>query len=525
MCTCEHHSRRPVTASRRALLAGSTGLVTTAAALRFDPAAAGESRTETYTGSFSGVATPDWHYLPVEVPPGVREIEVSYSYEKTDTGLGFSANVIDIGIFDPRGTDLDDGNGATGFRGWSGGARDSFRISARRATPGYLAGPITAGTWHVALGPFAVVPPGVDYRVTVTLRFGRERRRFRPDPAPRRVRGTGPGWYRGDCHLHTVHSDGRHTQASLAALAREAGLDFIGSTEHNTSSAQLTWGRHTPNDLLVLNGEEVTTRAGHWLALGLPAGTWVDWRFRPEDDALTTFTERVRGVGGLAVTAHPFAPGPGSTWGFDPTYAAMDLVEIWNGPWTLDDQVAVEAWHALLVAGTYVPVMGSSDSHTEDQVVGLPQTVVRAGTLSTPAVVRGLRGGHSWIAESSAVDLSLTASLGDRTATCGEALGAAATDLVDVRLTVTGAPGCLAQLRGPVGVLGGAVTGDEGAGEVVVTVPAGLVPFVRAEVRRLDGAPVLDPLAGVPALAMVAMTNPVFLGAGPSRPTGAATGS
>ena len=69
------------------------------------------------------------------------------------------------------------------------------------------------------------------------------------------------------------------------------------------------------------------------------------------------------------------------------------------------------------------------------------------------------------------------------------------------------------------------MTDDEGAGEVVVTVPAGLVPFVRAEVRRLDGAPVLDPLAGVPALAMVAMTNPVFLGAGPSRRTGAATGS
>lgn len=516
MCTCEHHSRRPVTASRRALLAGSTGLVTTAAVLRFDPATAGESRTETYTGSFSGIATPDWHYLPVEVPPGVREIEVSYSYEKTDTGLGFSANVIDIGIFDPRGTDLDDGSGATGFRGWSGGARDSFRISASRATPGYLAGPITPGTWHVALGPFAVVPPGVDYEVSVTLRFGRERRRFRPDPAPRRVRGTGPGWYRGDCHLHTVHSDGRHTQASLAVLAREAGLDFIGSTEHNTSSAQLTWGRHAPDDLLVVNGEEVTTRAGHWLAFGLPAGTWIDWRYRPQDDALTTFTERVRGVGALAVTAHPFAPGPGSTWGFDPTYAAMDLVEIWNGPWTLDDQVAVEAWHALLVAGTYVPVMGSSDSHNDGQTVGLPQTVVRAGTLSTPAVVRGLRGGHAWIAESSAVDLSLTASLGDRTATCGEALGAAATDLVDVRLTVAGAPGCLAQVRGPAAVLGAATTDADGAAEVAVTVPAGLASFVRAEVRRLDGAPVLNPLEGVPGLAMVAMTNPVFLGEHPA---------
>ncbi|MGB0191573.1 MAG: phosphoesterase, partial [Nocardioides sp.] len=175
MCTC------PLT--RRGLLAGSTGVVTTAAVARFEPAAAGQSRSETFTGTFTGVGTPDWHYLPVEVPRGVREIEVSYAYEKTDTGLGFSANVIDIGIFDPSGHDL---GAASGFRGWSGGARDRFRISRRRATPGYLAGPITPGTWHVVLGPFAVVPPGVDYEVTVTLHFGRDRRRFKPEPAPRR---------------------------------------------------------------------------------------------------------------------------------------------------------------------------------------------------------------------------------------------------------------------------------------------------------------------------------------------------
>lgn len=508
MCTC------PLT--RRALLAGSSGLVTTAAVARFEPAAAGQSRTETFTGSFTGVATPDWHYLPVEVPHGVREIEVSYAYETTETGLGFSANVIDIGIFDPSGFELGQ---ADGFRGWSGGARDRFRISAREATPGYLAGPITPGTWHVVLGPFAVVPPGVDYEVSVTLHFGRERRRFRPWPAPRRVPGAGPGWYRGDCHLHTVHSDGRHTQGSLLTLAREAGLDFLGSTEHNTSSAGFTWGRHVPDDFLVINGEEVTTRAGHWLALGLPAGTWIDWRFRPEDQQLSTFAERVRGVGGMAVTAHPFSPGPGSTWGFDPTYTDMDAVEIWNGPWTLDDQVAVTAWHALLVAGTYVPVMGNSDSHHDGQQVGLPQTVVRADALAVGAILRGLRGGHAWIAESRAVDLTLEASQGDRVATCGETLTTGPTDLVQVRLVVTGAPGCLAQVIGAAGPLAGAVTDGSGAAEVVAQVPAGLTPFVRAEVRRLDGAPVLNPVQGVPGLAMVALTNPVLLG-GPGSPAG-----
>ena len=58
----------------------------------------------------------------------------------------------------------------------------------------------------------------------MTLHFGRQPKRFRPKPAPRRVKGSGPGWYRGDCHLHTVHSDGRHTQRSLLALAREQAL-------------------------------------------------------------------------------------------------------------------------------------------------------------------------------------------------------------------------------------------------------------------------------------------------------------
>ena len=72
-----------------------------------------------------------------------------------------------------------------------------------------------------------------------------------------------------------------------------------------------------------------------------------------------------------------------------------------------------------------------------------------------------------------------------------------------------------AQVIGPVTPLAGALTDAAGDAEVTVQVPAGLAPFVRAEVRRTDGQPELNPLAGVPGLAMVALTNPVFLGARP----------
>lgn len=509
---CDHHDGPAL--DRRALLLSGAGVATYSATAGLSPAAAARRRRTrqpavlSFNGHFDGVATPDWHYLPVRVPRGVREIHVVYSYDKQDTGAGFSVNVIDIGMFDPSGHGL--GN-AAGFRGWSGGARTEFRIASGSATPGYLPGPVTPGVWHVVLGPVAIVPPGVDWRVTVTLTFGPPEPAFKPRPAPRAVAGTTSGWYRGDLHLHTVHSDGRWTQPELLAAARAAGLDFIGSSEHNTSSASLSWGEHVPDDFLVINGEEVTTRAGHWQAMGLPAGAWIDWRFRPADDQLGRFTERVRSLGGLAIANHPWVPIPSTKWDFGYAYPHMDAVEIWNGPWTPDDQTGVEHWHALLVSGRFVPVVGNSDSHHAGQTVGRAQTVVRAASLSSGAVVAGLMGGHAWLAESSAVDLEFSAAVDGRTAECGDRLGAGPTDVASVRLVVSGAPNCLLQVHGPAAVLGGTLTDSAGRGVVEVAVPVATAAFVRAEVRRPGAAPVVNPLEGVPAAPMVAMTNPIFL--------------
>ncbi len=332
-----------------------------------------------------------------------------------------TVNVVDIGIFDPSGHALGD---ARGFRGWSGGARRSFRISRSHATPGYLAGPIAPGRWAVALGPYQIAGAGTPWTVRVTLHFGPKGPRFEPRPAPTAVPGRGPGWYRGDLHVHTVHSDGRQTQAQVLADARAAGLDFIGSSEHNTSSAQRTWGRHVPDDFLVIAGEEVTTRAGHWLATGVEPGTWIDWRYRPEDGQLARFADRARAAGGLAIAAHPYQLGSGIGWQFGDDFAEMDAVEVWNGPWSGLNQTAneraVQRWHRLLTDGVLKPAVGNSDSHDHDQQIGLAQTIVRAGALSVPELLAGYRGGHSWLAESARVGLELTAALGEVTYGCGD---------------------------------------------------------------------------------------------------------
>ncbi len=369
----------------------------------------GADLTRTVTGHLPTGAA-DFVYLPVEVPRGVRQIAVSYTYDRPAVPAGIPGNACDIGIFDERGTAL----GGEGFRGWSGGARTGFAISAAEATPGYLPGPVGEGTWHVVLGPYTVAPQGMDYAVTVALGFGDPGTTPAPRYPPQTVPGRGRGWYRGDCHLHTVHSDGGRTLEQLAALARAAGLDFINSSEHNTSSAHPLLGPVAGDDLLVLTGEEVTTRNGHYLAIGLDPGEWIDWRYRARDDAFDRFAGQIRRAGGLVVPAHPYGGSLAGQWKFG--YDNVDAIEVWNGRWTLDDEASLLTWDNLLTGtarrgdGHWIPAMGNSDAHRDPDVVGLPQTVVLADGLDRRSIRAGLLAGRSWIAESAAVRLSFSAS-------------------------------------------------------------------------------------------------------------------
>jgi predicted metal-dependent phosphoesterase TrpH len=496
---------------RRSLLLGGAGLgaglITSAGLIDFPAAAAGTTTTRHFHGTFDDPNTPDWHYLPFTMPRGVRELRVHYDFQPHDTGLGFSTNVVDTGVFDPSGKGL--GN-AAGFRGWSGGARRHFRINRHYATPGYLAGPLTAGRWHVILGPFLIVPPGTPWRVRVTMLHGDPiEPAFQAVHAPVAVPATGPGWYRGDLHLHSIYSDGQWTPAELVEQAQANGLDFMGTSDHNTNAATRVFGRYVPDGFLVISGEEVTTRNGHWLATGTTPGTWIDWRYRRQDRQLGRFTDLTRNLGGVAIAAHPFVPVAGTRWDFRPSWHHMDAVEVWNGPWSGFNQKSVDAWHAKLVRGHFTPGVGNSDSHHSGQVVGLPQTVYRADTLSTAAITDAVRGGHCWIAESSAVDLTFDAH-GSVTLTntgeSGDTVTLVGGEQLACHLDVTGVPGTVGQLIGPTGVIAGAFADDSGHLVLDAGVAAG---FVRAEVRRPTTLPA-DPMSSQTAAPMVALTNPIF---------------
>ena len=236
------------------------------------------------------IASP-WHYLPVDVPPGTHAVRVTLDYER-------SAGVLDLGCL-----------GAAGFRGWSGGARDSFVIATGEATPGYLPGEPEPGRWQVIIGLYRVPPDGLPYEVTAEI-VSAPRPTAGSAPAappvpqrpPRRnlPASDGQQWRAGDLHTHTVHSDGALTVDELARFAVESGLDFIAVTDHNTVSHHRELpGAGRRYGITLIPGQEVTTSEGHAGALG-DIG-WVD--FREPGAWLRATRER----GGLLSVNHPIA--------------------------------------------------------------------------------------------------------------------------------------------------------------------------------------------------------------------------
>jgi hypothetical protein len=312
---------------------------------------------------------------------------------------------------------------------------------------------------------------------------------------------SGARWYRGDLHLHTVHSDGDRHLGELASAAHDSGLDFVVSTEHNTSAANRAWKACDTGGLLVIPGEEVTTRHGHWLAVGLPPGGWVDWRYGPSDGVFPRFAAEVRDAGGLVVAAHPSVPVPGAAWEFG--FADVDALEVWNGRWNVDDELSLRIWQRLLRQGRRIVAVGGSDSHGKHQTVGLPQTVVHADELSTPAIIDGLRCGRSYLARSSDVALELTAYCpsSDGVAGPGQALRVSSDGRVTVTAVISGAPGTNVALITAEGCAERATVGSDRA-RLEWEVDAASARFVRLEVREAQRRPLG---------AMVALTNPVWL--------------
>ena len=114
------------------------------------------------------------------------------------------------------------------------------------------------------------------------------------------------GYGSADLHLHTMASDGTAPVLTMLERAEAAELDVIAITDHERIDAavaaqRMARARGLRTEIVV--GEEITTRNGHLIALGLTrrVAPWGSMR----DSIL-----RVHDQGGIAIVAHPLVPWP-----------------------------------------------------------------------------------------------------------------------------------------------------------------------------------------------------------------------
>lgn len=390
-------------------------------------------------------------YKPVtfEVPEGVTRLTVAFDYTGRD-----QKTVVDIGLMDPHR-----------FRGWSGGNKRTFTLAIEDATPSYLPGPLPAGRWTLLLG---VPNTRAETVASFEARIFLERTPGAPSLAVSPLKADA-GWYRGDLHAHTGHSDGAcQTQGGARApcpvyrtaeAAAARGLDFIAITDHNTTSHFDAMAQLQPafDRLLLIPGREVTTFHGHANVFGPTA--FID--FRLGDRALPdvrALQDLVETAGGLLSINHPSAPSGEACMGCgwtaaDTDYARVGAIEVANGGseraqgGAEGPLLGVAFWETQLNAGQRITAIGGSDNHDAGlspdiaSSIGRPTTVVHAQELSTAGLLAGLRAGRVFIDLDGTRDrlLDLSARTARSSATMGGGLAVRPGETVTFTATVAGA--------------------------------------------------------------------------------------
>ena len=462
-----------------------------AAALAAVHAIAGDAPTPDTVlhGTLSGADHQTWHLVPFEVPPGTTRITVDFDYTTKD-----ARTTIDLGLLGPGG-----------LRGWSGGNKRGFTVSATDATPSYLPGLLEPGRWNLMLGvPNIRQNTHAEYTAYIQLEHdGSAAPALGSQAGPTGVAGSGgqsgpvlradPGWYRGDLHMHTAHSDGtclsqRRQRVPCpvfftARTASERGLDFIAITDHNTLSQADAIRELQPyfDTLLMIPGREITTFEGHANLFGTLAP--LDFRVGSSDvPGWNTLLAYIDATGGVISINHPIRPsgeecmGCGWTPHENVDYNRVQAVEVVNGLDADTPLSGIGFWEKLLNQGYRITAIGGSDNHdallpavnvetlrqpddatapspetlatlkANRGAIGTPTTVIYADELSRNGILAAIRRGRVCIDVAGTRDrlLDISATAGSRNAHMGETL--------EVR------PGTTVHFQGNVrGVIGGRV--------------------------------------------------------------------
>ena len=122
----------------------------------------------------------------------------------------------------------------------------------------------------------------------------------------------------GSFHIHTNRSDGSGSPDDVAAAAARAGLNFIILTDHGDGTRKPDPPRYR-DGVLVIDAVELSTQAGHYIAIGLPQTPY------PLRGEARDVVADVRRFGGFGVVAHPDSSRPSLRWhDWDADFDAME---------------------------------------------------------------------------------------------------------------------------------------------------------------------------------------------------------
>jgi hypothetical protein len=150
------------------------------------------------------------------------------------------------------------------------------------------------------------------------------------------------GTMAGAFHVHSNRSDGLSGPDEIATAASRAGLKFVVFTDHGDGTRRPDPPAYR-SGVLCLDGVEISTNGGHYIALDLPASPY------PLAGEARDVVEDVRRLGGFGIAAHPDSPKPQLRWReWTAPFDGMEVLNLDTGwrLWAAQAGRSAGKWHA-----------------------------------------------------------------------------------------------------------------------------------------------------------------------------------
>jgi predicted metal-dependent phosphoesterase TrpH len=209
---------------------------------------------------------------------------------------------------------------------------------------------------------------------------------------------------RFDLHVHSNYSkDGLSSVEKILQAAKAKGLDGVAFTDHDTTAggryALEVVDRVAPG-LLVIPGEEVTTRSGHLIVLGITQDI-------PGGMSVADTIKEAKRLGGIVVVPHPYnKPRHGMA-----IPKGADAAEVYNSRFILGmhnrratqkarklkiPEVAGSDAHQATMVGNAITLI-NANKNLKDVLEAIRQGKTSIDVKKTPVYIYGLQMANGWM--------------------------------------------------------------------------------------------------------------------------------